>query len=87
MTEDTRPRIRGSQHHYEVHVALVIPNQVPKKANYAPGVKLSLRMVPQYIQLNAATIKFNYPMKRMESIVNTFEEKEWDQLMRLSIQN
>lgn len=61
-----------------MHVALgSAKTKFPKKADYVPGVKLSLRMVHQYIQLNAATIIFNYPMKRMESIVNTFGQKKW----------
>lgn len=37
----------------------------------------ALRMVHQYIPINSATIKMNYPMRRIEPILNRLSNKKW----------
>lgn len=48
---------------------------------------VGLRMVHTYCQLNAATIKLSYPLRRIESILNMMTQHRWNVFFKADAAN
>jgi hypothetical protein len=57
---------------------------VPKPGNQ---VLRRLRMMHQYIQLNTCTVKMNYPMGRIEPILNMVGQAKWKVFFKVDTVN